>query len=42
MAEVGTSKITGGGGLGSHNKPIGCGASRAYAPSPVEEEEEEE
>ena len=34
-AEVGTSKITGG---GSHNKPIGCGASGAYAPGPDNEE----
>jgi hypothetical protein len=25
-----------------HNKPIGCGASRAYAPGPDEEEEEVE
>jgi hypothetical protein len=29
------------GGSGSHNKPIGCGASGAYAPDPVEEEEED-
>ena len=29
-------KITGG-GQGSHNKPIGCGASGAYAPSPDDE-----
>jgi hypothetical protein len=28
------------GGSGSHNKPIGCGASGAYAPGPDEEEEE--
>ena len=38
-------KITG--GQGSHSKPIGCGASGAYAPGPGgggggEEEEEEE
>jgi hypothetical protein len=32
------SKITGGQGL--HNKPIGCGASGAYAPGPGDEEEE--
>jgi hypothetical protein len=33
----------GGGGVsGSHNKPIGCGASGAYAPGPVEVEEKEE
>jgi len=38
---VGTSKIAGG-GQGLHNKPIGCGASGAYAPGPDEEEEEEE
>jgi hypothetical protein len=38
--KVGTSKIMGGQGL--HNKPIGCGASGAYAPGPDEEEEEEE
>jgi hypothetical protein len=37
--EVGTSKITG--GHGSHNKPIGCGASGAYASGPDDEEEEE-
>jgi hypothetical protein len=37
---VGTSKITG--RQGSHNKPIGCGASGAYAPGPDDEEEEEE
>jgi hypothetical protein len=24
----------------SHNKPIGCGASGAYAPGPEEKEEE--
>jgi hypothetical protein len=36
-AEVGTSKITG--GQGSHNKPIGCSASAAYAPGPDDEEE---
>jgi len=33
---VGTSKITG--VQGSHNKPIGCGASGAYAPGPDDEE----
>jgi hypothetical protein len=33
-------KITG--GQGSHNKPIVCGASGAYAPGPDDEEEEEE
>jgi hypothetical protein len=27
-----------GGGGGSHNKPIGCGASGAYAPGPVDEQ----
>jgi len=32
-------KITG--GQGSHNKPIGCGASRAYAPGPDDKEEED-
>jgi len=31
-----TSKITGG-GQGSQNKPIGCGASGAYAPGPDDE-----
>jgi len=31
-------KITG--GQGSHNKPIGCGASGAYALGPDDEEEE--
>jgi len=31
-------KITG--GQGSHNKPIGCGASGTYAPGPDDEEEE--
>jgi hypothetical protein len=36
--EVGTSKIMG--GQGSQNKPIGCGASGAYAPSSDDEEEE--
>ena len=30
-----------GGGQGSHNKPISCGASGAYAPGPDDEEEEE-
>ena len=39
MAEVGTSKI--GGVQGLHNKPVGCGASEAYAPGPDGEEEEE-
>jgi hypothetical protein len=34
-AEVGTFKITG--GQGSHNKPIGCGASGAYAAGPDDE-----
>jgi len=34
-------KITGG-GQGSHNKPIDCGASGAYALSPDYEEEEGE
>jgi len=29
-----------GGAQGSHNKPIGCGASGAYALGPDEEEEE--
>jgi hypothetical protein len=38
VAEVGTSKITG--VQGSHNKPIGCGASGVYAPGPDEGEEE--
>jgi hypothetical protein len=28
-----------GGGKGLHNKPIGCGASGAYAPGPDDEEE---
>jgi len=37
--EVGTSKIREG-GKGSHNKPIGCGASGDYAPGPDDEEEE--
>ena len=36
--EVGTSKPWG--GSGSHNKPIACGASGAYASGTVEEEEE--
>jgi hypothetical protein len=36
--EVGTSKIHG--GTGSHNKPIGCGASGAYALGPDDKEEE--
>jgi hypothetical protein len=38
---VGTSKNHGG-GQGSHKKPIGCGASGAYASGPDDEEEEEE
>jgi hypothetical protein len=38
-AEVGMSKIMGG-GQGSHNKPIGSGASVAYALGPDGEEEE--
>jgi len=38
-AEVGMSKITG--GQGSHNKPIGCGASGAYA-SGLDDKEEGE
>jgi len=29
-----------GGGQGSHNKPIGCGASGAFAPGPDDEKEE--
>jgi hypothetical protein len=37
VVEVGTSKITG--GQGSHNKPIGWGASGAYDPGPDDEEE---
>ena len=37
--EVGTYKITV--GQGSHNKPIGCGASGAYAPGPDGDDEEE-
>jgi hypothetical protein len=37
-AEVGTFEIMG--GQESHNKPIGYGASGAYAPGPDEEEEE--
>jgi len=36
---VGTSKITG--GQGSHNKPIGCSVSGAYAPGPDDEKEEQ-
>ena len=42
-AEVGTSKNHGWveGGQGSHNKPLGCGASGAYAPGLDDEEEEE-
>jgi hypothetical protein len=40
--EVGMSENHGGGGgrQGSHNKPIGCSASGAYAPGPDDEEEE--
>jgi hypothetical protein len=40
VAEIGMSKLLeGGGGVcsGLHNKPIGCGASGAYALGPVEE-----
>ena len=37
MAELGTSKITG--GQESHNRPIGCSASGAYAPGPDDKEE---
>jgi hypothetical protein len=37
---VGTSKITE--GQWSHNKPIGCSASGAYAPGSDDEEEEGE
>jgi hypothetical protein len=37
-SEVGTSKNHGGGGQRSHNKPIGCGASGAYAPGPDDKE----
>jgi hypothetical protein len=37
VAEVGMSKSWG--GSGSHNQPIGCGASGAYAPGPDEEED---
>jgi hypothetical protein len=40
VAEVGTSKNHGR-GQGSHNKPIGCSASGAYALGPDDEEEEE-
>jgi len=36
-SEVGTSKITG--GQGSHNKPLGCSASGAYAAGPDDKEE---
>jgi hypothetical protein len=32
----------GGGGQGAHKKPIGCGASGAYAPGSDDDEEEEE
>jgi hypothetical protein len=35
--EVGMSKKLWG-GQGWHNKPIGCGASGAYAPGPGDEE----
>jgi len=38
-AEVGTSKNYGE-GKGSHNKPIGCGASGAYGPGPDDKEEQ--
>jgi len=38
---VGISKIVGG-GQGSHNKPIGYGASGAYALGPDDKVEEEE
>ena len=37
--EIGMSKPWGGGGSGLHNKPIGCGASGAYALGPDEEED---
>jgi hypothetical protein len=38
VAEIGMSKtMVGGGRSGLHNKPIGCGASEAYAPGPVHE-----
>jgi len=41
VAEVGMSKPRGGGEFsGSHNKPIGCGASGAYAPGTDNEEEQ--
>ena len=36
---MGTSKNQGG-GQGSHNKPIGCGASGAHAPGTDDEEKE--
>jgi hypothetical protein len=39
-AEVGTPKL-GDGVSGLHNKLIGCGVSGAYAPGPVEKEEED-
>jgi hypothetical protein len=39
VVEVGMSKL--GGVPGSHNKPIGCGASGACAPGPDDEDEEE-
>jgi len=39
VVEVGMSKNHRG-GQGSQNKPIGCGASGAYAPGPEDEEEE--
>ena len=38
--EVGTSKNHG--EQGPHNKPIGCGASGAYAPGSDDEEEDKE
>ena len=37
---MGKSKLTGE-GQGSHKKPIGCGASGAYAPGPNDDEEDE-
>jgi len=40
VAEVGTSKSLGGGGVkGCTTSLIGCGASRAYALGPDDEEE---
>jgi hypothetical protein len=41
-AEVGVSKITGGGDWGCTKSLIGCGASGAYALGPDDEEEEED